>query len=304
MMRFTTFYSYQNSVNYFNNAMGRGFDLNEHISAGMANMRPSDAPAKASTAVQLQTALGRISQFEAARTGVKASLSFEETTLNGVVNNITLAKSSIVKAGNADMMSQSDRDTMAQELQSYRDTLMSLANTRDSNGNYIFSGFKSDTPAFAADGTYQGSNRCSSAEIEDGYSVALGHTGDKVYSNGSDNVFDALDQAIAALQNGNIDQSTLHNALDKAGSVMDSMLDNVATVRSDLGSTLKTIDDLSASASTNTINIQKRLSETVGNDPKAQVGMISQQNMAQYSLQASTMAFQSMNSMNLFNLLK
>lgn len=301
-MRFTTYYSYQNSINYFNQAMAKGFDLNEHIAAGMKNMRPSDAPGNASLAVQQQAALARIGQYEAARNNVKGSLNFEEGVLNTVVNTITSAKSSLVQAGNADMMSEQDRDTMAQSLQSCRDSLLSLANSQNSSGNYIFSGFESSTPAFSDDGRYQGGSEARTIDVEDGYSMAAGHTGDSVFTHGGTSVFTELDNAIDALKDGSLSSDDLHKVLNSATTAMDTMLDNVGNVRSDLGANLKNIDDLSSRAATDTINLQNSLSQTVGNDVTSQVAMISQQSMAQYSLQAAMMAFKSMNSMNLFNL--
>ena len=45
-------------------------------------------------------------------------------------------------------LNDSDRTSIANTIQGYRDQLMGLANTTDGDGNYIFSGYKSGAVPF------------------------------------------------------------------------------------------------------------------------------------------------------------
>jgi flagellar hook-associated protein 3 FlgL len=60
----------------------------------------------------------------------------------------------------SDTLSPADRQSIALEISSLRDQMLSLANTQDTNGNYLFSGSRVGSPAFSKDAkglvVYQG----------------------------------------------------------------------------------------------------------------------------------------------------
>jgi flagellar hook-associated protein 3 FlgL len=81
---------------------------------------------------------------------------------------------------------------MATQLQGYRDNLMTLSNSADSNGNYIFSGFKGTTQPFTnnASGTgatYAGDNGQRQVQISDNRSINVADNGATVFQSVSPN---------------------------------------------------------------------------------------------------------------------
>ena len=68
-----------------------------------------------------------------------------------------------IQAAN-DTMSTTGLDIIATEARNLREELFSIANTRDVEGNYIFSGSRTESPAYSRDQltdavSYQGDNR-------------------------------------------------------------------------------------------------------------------------------------------------
>ena len=53
----------------------------------------------------------------------------------------------VLAAGNP-ALSPSDRQSIASDLCSQFDATLAIANTRDANGDYLFAGYRSNTPPF------------------------------------------------------------------------------------------------------------------------------------------------------------
>ena len=77
------------------------------------------------------------------------ALSREETALNSVTTILQNIKTLTVQAGNG-TLSDADRASLATTIQSNLDQLVGVANSDDGNGQYLFAGFKSANPPFAA----------------------------------------------------------------------------------------------------------------------------------------------------------
>jgi flagellar hook-associated protein 3 FlgL len=75
-----------------------------------------------------------------------SALNFEEGILNSVTTTIQTLQQLQVQAGNA-ALSKEDRQAIAVQAQNILDQLVSYANTTGINGEYIFSGSKSDSPS-------------------------------------------------------------------------------------------------------------------------------------------------------------
>jgi flagellar hook-associated protein 3 FlgL len=90
-----------------------------------------------------------------------------------------------VQAGNG-ALSADDRNSIASELRQRLDQLATLGNSRDASGEYIFSGFKGNTPAFgqniSGDWVYQGDEGQRSLEIDTGVKVAISDTGKEIFT--------------------------------------------------------------------------------------------------------------------------
>lgn len=305
-MRLSTSFMYQKQINSLNDAMARNNDVFSRISQGQNLLRPSDDPAAAAQAVRCQNTLARYEQFATARTFAQESLGQTDTILSSVFNELDNAKSKVIHAG-SDTLSDSDRASLADELSAIREHLLSLANTRDSNGRYLFAGYKTDKPAFTADGQYQGGSTPISQKVADDREMQVTQTGDAVFINDGESVFSMLDKAIDALQNpvsSDEERDALHGILDEVNVSLRNAIDNVSKAQSTVGVNLQHIDTLNESAEAQEVNVINRLQSAVGSDANSTITMVAQSQMSQFALNASMMVFQSMQEMSLFNLVR
>lgn len=121
----------------------------EQISSGQGILSPSDDPVGSARVLQLDQEISLVSQYQRNITLVEARLEQEEGILVGVTNSIQRIRELAVQAGNGDLYSDSDRIAIAHEVTARVEELFDLTNSKDGNGEYLFSGFAGDTPSFA-----------------------------------------------------------------------------------------------------------------------------------------------------------
>ncbi|SAL47645.1 flagellar hook-associated protein FlgL [Caballeronia turbans] len=157
----------------------------QQISSGKRILTASDDPLGAAQAVQLTLKSGALAQYSTNQTTALSSLQQEDATLSSVSSALQSVQTQIVHAGDGSL-TDSDRTAIANTIQGLRDQLFSLANTTDSNGNYIFSGLKGGTAPFSnnSSGTgasYAGDEGQRSVQISEGRSIPVGDTGLSIF---------------------------------------------------------------------------------------------------------------------------
>jgi flagellar hook-associated protein 3 FlgL len=155
------------------------------ISSGQRITKPSDDPSGAIQSLQLSTSLAINTQFQRNNDIARQKLEYEEVTLDSVVTSLQRVRELVVQ-GNNDSQTQETRGYIASEIRQQLDEIFSLANTRDSNGEYIFSGFRSDTQSFVRDAagnvSYQGDDGQRSVQVSPVRQIAIGDTGSDVFN--------------------------------------------------------------------------------------------------------------------------
>ncbi|WP_435946146.1 flagellar hook-associated protein FlgL [Dryocola sp. BD586] len=307
-MRLSTQYMYQSNIDSLSKAMNSGNDVYMRLSSGQILLKPSDDPAGASQAVIYQNALANITQFDTARLYARDALGQEDTTLNSIANLMTKNLSEKIVAGGNGAYSDADRQALATELQGIRDNMLDLANSKNQNGRYIFSGYKTGEAPFQADGTYVGGDVAMTQKVADSTEISVGHTGKDVFMSGTpDDVFAALDKAIAALKQpvvDDADREALQSTLDSVNVSISRGIDNLGKIQAEVGTNLQQIESLGFSSETQKITLQSRLQQTVGSDPDSMISLVSQSKMTEFALNSSMMVFQSMQQMSIFNMLR
>lgn len=311
-MRVSTLMMYQQNMRGITNSQSEWLKYGEQMSTGKRVNRASDDPVAASQAVVLSQAQAQNSQFATAHTFATQRVSMEENTLAQVTTAIQSAQEKIVYAGNG-TLSDDDRASLATDLQGIRDQLLNLANSQDGNGRYIFAGYKTDTAPFTDDGTYVGGSENVAQQVDASRSMVIGHTGDKIFDSltsnakpGTDsNLFEMLDSAIAALNTPVSDdedaQALASAAIDKTNRGLSNSLNNVLSVRAELGTQLNELDKLDALGDDRALSQTQQMSNLVDVDWNE---TISNYVMQQTALQASYKAFSDMQGMSLFQLNK
>ncbi|ADO48957.1 flagellar hook-associated protein FlgL [[Enterobacter] lignolyticus] len=316
-MRVSTLMMYQQNMNGITNSQSTWLQYGEQMSTGKRVNRPSDDPIAASQAVVLSQAQAQNAQFASARSFATQRVSQEENVLTQVTTAIQSAQEKIVYAGDG-TLSDDDRASLATDLQGIRDQLLNLANSQDGNGRYMFAGYKTDSAPFDANGNYTGGTTNVEQQVDSSRTMVIGHTGDKIFdaitsnavkepdgSASETNVFSMLDSAIAALKtpvaNDDTAKAAAAAAIDKTNRGLRNSLNNVLSVRAEVGTQLNELDKLDALGDDRKLSQTQQMSDLVDVDWNA---TISNYTMQQAALQASYKTFSDMQGMSLFQLNK
>jgi flagellar hook-associated protein 3 FlgL len=243
-------------------------------------LSPSDAPDQAAAIQRLHDEIDRQASHKSNLQVALGHYSSEESALKSSSDIMIRIKELTIQAAN-DTQSSDSRKAISTEMKALRDQLLSLGNTRDNSGNYIFSGTRVKTPAFKTDASgaviYQGDQTQTQVPAGIERTVSFTRSGTDVFSrvvrtDASGNThsvsfFNALDQIINAvdsskssdIQQGIADvdqmQSSLTQSLAQCGSdqnVVQSQMDVIDETSLRLKSSLSDVEDLDyASAMTN-----------------------------------------------------
>jgi len=111
-------------------------------------------------------------------------LNTEDNALTQLQNQLQSLRGLALEAGNG-ALSNTDRAAIAAQAVQIQNSLLSLANTTNGNGEYIFSGFAAQTQPFtlsASGATYNGDQGQRQVQIAAGQTVADGDNGDTVFN--------------------------------------------------------------------------------------------------------------------------
>jgi flagellar hook-associated protein 3 FlgL len=125
----------------------------EQISTGKRILTAADDPVAATRIQQLNRNIASIDQFSRNIAVAENNLALEETSLSGATNLLQRMQELAVQAGNTAVLSPSEYASLADEVNIRLEELVGIANTQNSNGDYIFAGFKSDNQPFTGDST-------------------------------------------------------------------------------------------------------------------------------------------------------
>ena len=184
--RISTVQAFNSGVNAIQRNYSTVTGTQEQISSGKRIQTPADDPVASVRLLQLDQQQAVLAQYENNLTAAKNSLTEEETLLNSSVNVLQRVRELSVQAGSG-ALSAEDRKAIAQELQERELQLLGLMNSRNSRGDYLFSGFLGKTQPFIAnpDGTYsyQGDSGQRSLQISGSTTVAINDNGQRIFEN-------------------------------------------------------------------------------------------------------------------------
>jgi flagellar hook-associated protein 3 FlgL len=138
-MRISTANAFDTGVDTLSRRQAELNALQEQLTTGKRVSRASDDPAAAARAERAMAAVGRSETSQRAVDASKVLMTQTESNLGDAGSLLQRARELLVTAGNASY-SDSDRASAANELQSLRDQLMSIANQSDGAGTYPFGG--------------------------------------------------------------------------------------------------------------------------------------------------------------------
>lgn len=262
-MRLSTNTIYANGTNRLMGLQSDVNDLNEKISSGKKVRSPADDPVASARIIEINNNKSRKDTFAETRKTASSMLENYETNLSSVTDLVLNIKSSLTAAGNA-TYNDSQRQSIATELQGRLDSLISLANAKDSMGNFIYSGFTTDKAAFTSAGVFQGETSRMNLQIDDNRTMPTTFTGDSVFNANGNNLFANMQQAITLLNTPITDatsRTNFTNGLATALQNTDKSLDSILDTRAQIGSQLNEIQILDDTGDDISLQYSKVLSD-------------------------------------------
>jgi flagellar hook-associated protein 3 FlgL len=155
----------------------------QQIASGIQLTNAAIDPVAYTQALSVTQSTAINNQQTASGTAALNSVSLEESTLQGVTNLLQGVRTTVISAGSGSL-NVSDRATLATALSGQLQQLIGLANSTDSTGNYMFSGFQSQTAPFVATPagvSYFGDNGQRTMQVGSGRQIAVNDSGANVF---------------------------------------------------------------------------------------------------------------------------
>jgi len=278
------------------------------LAQGKQIINPSDAPDQASTVQRLKSILTRQDSYQTALNTVQNRLQGEDSTLSSVSDLLIRAKEIAVQANN-DTLSSDNRKALGVELQGLRDQMLSLANTKDTNGNYLFAGSKVSQPPFVsvAGGSpqYVGDQTRMKVMVGENRSMPINRTGTDAFvpvnrtapdgTTQGVGFFIVMDDLIKGVNTS--DRPKMQGGLGE----LDTLLGGLSMARANIGSGLKGIEQQTSVIEDTVLNLKTTLSSVEDLDYASAITKMNQQML---SLEAAQSSFAKISQLNLFNYIK
>lgn len=300
-MRLSTSQIFNQAVTSMQTTQAELAKTQQQLSTGQKNLAPSDDPAAATRILDLNQVIETTDQFQRNADFADTRLTLEESVLTNVGDILQSIRELSVRANN-DSLSASDRLAIAVEVRVNIDGLIQIGNSQDANGEYLFSGFKTDTEPFSHDGlgnfSYAGDQGQRNLQIGAKRQVAVGDSGENVFmrvddgAGGVSSMFDTLYDFATDLE-ANIPSDTTLTRLDSA-------LDTVLNTRASIGARMNMIDEQKSANDSFNIVLKENRSSLEDLDYAEAISRFEQQILA---LQASQQSFVKIQGLSLFNYL-
>jgi flagellar hook-associated protein 3 FlgL len=154
------------------------------ISSNSSFTDPAQNPVAAGEVNAFSQTLAQSQQFETNANSAKTNLSTEDNALSSVQTTLQSLRDLALEATSG-TESSSNLSAIATQATQIQNSLLSLANTQNGNGEYIFSGYATQTQPFtltSTGATYNGDTGQRQIQIAVGQTVADGDNGDAVFN--------------------------------------------------------------------------------------------------------------------------
>ena len=275
------------------------------LSTGKQINRPSDAPDKSSLITRLQSEMTRQASYQGNLNAVNVRLQAEDTALRNTSNVMYRFKELAVQAAN-DTLSTADRNTLSFEMIQLREQILSMANSQDSNGNYLFAGSRVAQQPFGEDAkgrvVYQGDQSRMLVPVGDNRQMNLNIPGSDVFvrlvrDDGKGNkigvgFFQALSDMVDAVKN--TDRPNIQRGIKE----LDRMQQGISDASAQLGTDMNVVDSQGGVLDEITLRLKTTLSDVQDLD---YTEAITKMNKDQLALESAQSTFAKISKLSLFN---
>lgn len=278
--------------------------VTEQLSSGFRIQNPSDDPVGSVRVSRLAREDAMLTQYKDNISSLGTRLSYNETTLQNITDDMLQVRDTLVWAANGSNLS-SDLNAMASTLVALRDAMFFSSNTKDQEGRYLFSGTLTSTAAMSFDSTAAPGSRYAFTGNTDLQYVVIGNgitQAANAHVSEMAQLLNTLDTVIAAMQsptvnpNDPVTQADITAGLD----AMDTAINTFSLKIAELGDAqnlLQTLDD-----SHTNMSLSNKQATTILNNLDYGEASI-RLNGYTAALQATQKSYVKVNELSLFNLL-
>ena len=154
------------------------------ISTGLSFTTAAQNPVAAGLVTDYNQVLTQSQQFVTNSNSAQTSLNTEGSALTQMQTSLQSLRDLALEANNSSESPQ-DLSAIATQATQIQNTLLSIGNTQDGNGNFIFAGFSTQTQPFALSATgatYSGDQGQRQVQIAPGQTVEVGDNGNLVFN--------------------------------------------------------------------------------------------------------------------------
>jgi len=304
-MKVSTSMFFDKASNMLSNVQGSLAKTQEQLSTGKQIIKPSDVPEKAAVVTRLESELARQASYQNSLKTVDIRLKSEETALTNSSDVMYRMKELAMQAAN-DTLSLADRKSVSLEMSQLRDQLLSLANSQDSNGNYLFAGSRVTKMPFSPDAkgmvNYQGDQNRMIIGVGDNRRMNLNMAGTDAFTNVvRDNgkggrvgigFFQSLNDLVDSVKNS--DKVSLQRGLGE----IDMLQQGLSNASAQIGTDMNVIDSQNNVLDEIVLRLKSTLSDVQDLD---YTEAITKMNKDQLALEAAQNTFAKISKLSLFN---
>ena len=272
--------------------------LQMQMTSGKEILQPSDDPIGSVALLGLKKEQKSLTQYQDNISQVKTQLSQDEVLIGSMTEMLLRVQDLTQTAANG-TNGTAELKAFAVELRQIQQGLEDVANSKDENGSYLFSGTKVDQKPVVKDlsGSYlgpQGDNLSREVAVAHGVTISANdNASDLFFSSG--NFFQQFDTFISALETATGPVSTEANTMLAQ---LTSTQSDISSVRSSIGARINTLEQLDSSHSE-----MKLFSEEVSNEIQSLDYSAAATKMSDVllALQVTQQSFGKVNNLSLFN---
>jgi flagellar hook-associated protein 3 FlgL len=299
-MRISSNQIFQSSVRTMQSQQVELEQTQSQLSSGVRIQKPSDDPRGVGSAINLELRLEELAQYD--RNGIRATtaLNLQEQTLANA-SDVILRLREITLQGSSPSVDNAQRKLLGEEVSAQINILLSIANSRDGSGEYIFGGSRTDQTPFQEGSNgieYAGSQQPRGIAVGVGLEIQVLDPGNRIFSSGgSDLVFATVARLQNALETSDeFDVEASRQILQE----LDSTLETLTSQRAIVGARLTQVEFSSNFNSDWSLQLKTALSETRDVDYAETISLLNQQVTA---LEAAQRTFVSISDLSLLRFL-
>ena len=274
--------------------------LQLQLGTGKKINNASDAPDQASTLRRLSTTIAQQESYKKNLGSLTERLENQDTALQNVSSMMIRLRELSVQYANG-TLSAEQRRIAAVEVRGVRDQILSLANSRDSNGLGLFNGSRVVADAFGANGLYQGDQTSNDVPVGDTRAVSNRRTGSDVFisvirsTGGSEQAvgfFKVIDDLATALENNQV------SGVQRGIGELTQLHQGISLAQADIGSDRNVVDSQLVASEEQLVRLKSLESDLQDVDYAEAVTRMQKEML---SLQAAQSSFAQLSKLTLFN---